>query len=139
MLQGSAVQAAMHAELPRGQGERGPLVELALSEGRCSPPPPGPARCLTQPAPAGIERRLELVRSVAESIELVHTHEAGAFLASFFAPFLRLLQMTAPAFQEGPVQQLRSTVLSALSRWAPGPPAPSRLPWPGLGSSRAAA
>ena len=53
---------------------------------------------------------------MAESIELVHTHEAGPFLANFFGPFLRLLQTTAPAFEDGPVQQLRSTVLSALSR-----------------------
>ena len=65
---------------------------------------------------AGIERRLELVRAVGESIELVHTNEAAAFLTSFCAPCLRLLQTTAPAFQEGPLQQLRSTILSALSR-----------------------
>ena len=65
---------------------------------------------------AVLERRLELLHEVYESMELVHTNEGGAFLSSFFMPFTRLLQSTQPAFSNGPVQQLRSIILSALSR-----------------------
>ena len=65
---------------------------------------------------AANERRLELLHDVYESMELVHTNEGGAFLSSFFMPFTRLLHSTQPAFSDGPVQQLRSVILSALSR-----------------------
>lgn len=65
---------------------------------------------------AGIERRIQLARDVFESIELVHTNECQGFLSAFFAPLLRLLQTTQPAFADSSEHRLRNTVLAAFSR-----------------------
>ena len=72
--------------------------------------------CIDMFMPAALERRLALLHEVCESMELVHTNEGGAFLSSFFMPFTRLLHSIPPNFTEGPVQQLRSIILSAFSR-----------------------